>query len=122
MDVWFEKKNHLIEGLLTVTHRILEACRAGEWRAMETELSNRSQLLDQIEKCDVKILEAPSRFDSYWRAQLGLVRAIDQEIVKLIEHDGSRLGKRLVQLQDMKLELIKEFEIEPRGQRLKVEA
>jgi hypothetical protein len=42
--------------------------------------------------------------------------------VKLIEHDGSRLGKRLVQLQDMKLELIKEFEIEPRGQRLKVEA
>lgn len=121
MNNWIAKKNRLVEGLFVSSNRMLEVCRSAQWDLLEDRISERAKVLDEIEECDRNLKDISSDFDSKWTSILGHVRSLDQQIAQLVEKQCRSFAKRMVEIQDEKLELIQSLDIDPRGSQINAE-
>jgi|SRR5665213_2082588 len=121
MEAWVNKKNRIMEGLLSSSIRMLESARAEDWKLIEDRLSDRDLLLEELKKCDEALEGNPSRYDSVWAIELLHIQKIDEEVQILIHQSQTSTEKELTKLQREKKDLIQSSQIDPRGSRIEIE-
>lgn len=121
MEALVNKKNRIMEGLLTSTIRMLDAGRAQEFENMSQRLYERALLFKELEFCNEQLKNHSTKFDSIWQAQFMHIVRMDEEIELQIAGLHFNSNKELAHLQNLKSELIRAHAIEPKGQRIEAE-
>ncbi len=122
MDAWPEKKNSILEGLLTSTQKLVDVSRAGDLAQMEACIQDRNFLLHELEKCDEALSERETSFDFDWFVKLGHINRLDEEVQNLIGIQMRAASKELSLEEKSKTEIFKTGLIEQRGTRVEVKA
>lgn len=122
MNSGIEKKNQKIEALFVSSQKMLELVRAEDLDALESRMQERGALLDSIGAISSENFQIPDAILNRWFAILHLVRKNDGILSQSLEKKCRAIARRMVEIQDEKLELIESLDIDPRGHRIRAEA
>lgn len=120
MDAFIERKDRIMEGLVTATQSLLDSCRSGDLHLIEKRIEDRAHLLVELQRIDESLRGLDTSKDFTWFMQLGHINKLDEEIRDLVNYQKSATLKDLFHEEQVKCHLLQEAQVDPRGMRFEL--